>query len=84
MDLNYNNDAQAVQFVCAAKLYSRVLNEPIWIVVKYPYTDVVEARYPATQASLGLSRRPRWKIWLHPFNPTDDCNVYRLSGADRT
>ena len=37
MDRNDNNDMKAAQFVCAAKLYSRVLNEPIGVVLRYPY-----------------------------------------------
>jgi hypothetical protein len=84
MDRNDNNEIKAARFVCAAKLYSRVLNEPIWVVLRYPYMDQVEYRYPATKASLGLSRKPKWKIWPDPFRPTDDCNVYRLPETERT
>ena len=65
-------------FVCAAKLYSRVLDEPIWVVLNYPYIDKGGERYPATKANLGLSTKPRWKIWPRPFTPPDHCNVYQL------
>ena len=84
MDRNDNDDMKTSQFVCAAKLYSRLLNEPISVIPRYLYMNEVEERYPATKAILGLSRKPKWKMWPHPFRPTDNCNVYRLPEADRT
>ena len=78
MDHNDNNEMKASQFVCAARLYSRVLNEPIWIVLSYPHIAEAEDSYPMTKANLGLSRKPRWNIWPKPFHPNDNCNVYRL------
>ena len=77
------NDTYPRQFLCPAKLYSRVLNEPIWILLRYPYIAEAEDIYPMTKPNLGLSRKPRWKIWPQSFHPNDNCNVYRLDYRER-
>jgi hypothetical protein len=69
------------KFVCAARLYSRVLKDSVWIVLRYPFSTEIEENYPAAKASLGLRPRQRskWKIWPHPFVSPDGKGAYSLA-----
>ena len=71
-------------FVCAARLYSRVLNDSVWIVVGYPLNQSVEEDYPATKARLGLRPRhkAKWKIWPSPFTAPDGKNLFVFGKKD--
>jgi hypothetical protein len=80
------NNTQIGRFVCAARFYSQVLEDSIWIVLDYPFSPAIEGDYFATLTSLGLvrGRKPKWKIWPRPFTVPDGKAAFSLpDSADR-
>ena len=78
--MNSYQETEGTLFVCAAQLYSRVLQDSVWIVLRYPFSTEIEENYPAAKASLGLrpKQRAKWKIWPHPFVSPDGKGAYSL------
>jgi hypothetical protein len=63
----------------AMKCYSRVLRQPVWVVLKYPYDHRCESRYLTVKKELALTKRPRstkWQIWPGAFTPADGSPMY--------
>ena len=68
----------------AIKCYSRVLRQPVWVVLKYPYDNRVESAYIGIKKELGLTKTPRgtkWQIWPDAFTPADDSPLYEVQPA---
>ena len=67
------------QLVWAAKFYSGVRGDSLWLVLGYhPGHAKAEDRLLQARETLGLKRKGRssWRVWPNPFNPPDDCELY--------
>ena len=59
--------------VQAARFYSRILQERIWLVFDYPGDRLA---YGAAQQILGLTNASPWKIYPRSFRPSDGYSCY--------